>query len=453
MQNSNSQVQQSKEDFQEDSNLEVDFELQSSSSETSESEEDESEDETVAFDTKNQNEVLETLLKLKQKDPSIYDQNSKFYSSEEFVSVENSSQEQKNEEEDEENAEKTTSGKPMLLRDLHAEMILQGGEKALEEKELEYEKQRPKTTNLLYDDQQRENLEQFQSIVQQQLEKNYENKDDDNNDDDDDLLNFVEIKPQKFEQNDPSNLEAVDGENYFDNYKRKADSKNLSQQNQQSQEAEEDFEEKQKKISLLKEVFNEQDEKERFLKDYLLNERWKGFHDEGGDSDGGDDKMEGGGEMDDEGIDFWEDEQQIEQADYFEQSYNFRFEEEGKNRLVSFPREAPNSVREKKGRKKRQREARAARQEEQQQQQERELKRQKNIKTKEIKQMVEQIQKEAGGSLDTDKLMNALLSGGDLTSFYNNLDAVFDENYYKANDQRFDQSPEEREQQDQEEWD
>lgn len=89
------------------------------------------------------------------------------------------------------------------------------------------------------------------------------------------------------------------------------------------------------------------DEGERFLRDYIANQRWKGgsggaalgFDGDGDDADGSDvlaeDQMSIAKRFDD--VDS-EDESEIERQEEFEHRYNFRFEEPGGTRLLSHPR-------------------------------------------------------------------------------------------------------------------
>eukprot|EP01026_Neomeris_dumetosa_P028347 TRINITY_DN2296_c0_g1_i1.p1 TRINITY_DN2296_c0_g1~~TRINITY_DN2296_c0_g1_i1.p1 ORF type:complete len:582 (-),score=166.78 TRINITY_DN2296_c0_g1_i1:11-1756(-) len=368
------------------------------SEESSEENSYESEDEMGSFSTKNQTQVLETLLRLKRKDPSIYNTDTKFYSSEEEVVQEGEDIQKgmgKEEQED-------TNARPMLLTDFHAEMISHGGEAALEQAEKDFERQKPKTSNLLYNEQQRENLRDFQQQLEQQIS---------DSDSDVDLMDVLEKQPEQFNQQ-----------------------QKISEQKQEDREDQESKREK-----LLNEVFDEEDEKERFLRDYLLKERWKrGYDDE--DEDEG--QNEAGGTMQWRGnkgqineVDTDEDQEQMIRADEFENKYNFRYEEEGGDKIQSFPRQLEGTFRERKSRKKQQRESKAKREAEKKEEQEREVKRQKNVKTSEIKEIIKKVQEEAGGHVDSDKLMKALLSGGDLSEFYEHLDAAFGEEYYAGQDE------------------
>lgn len=91
------------------------------------------------------------------------------------------------------------------------------------------------------------------------------------------------------------------------------------------------------------------DEGERFLRDYIVNQRWKGGSggralglggEDGGEDDDGSDVLgedqlslaKRFGDVDSE------DESEVERQDEFEHRYNFRFEEPGGTRLLSHPR-------------------------------------------------------------------------------------------------------------------
>eukprot|EP00924_Labyrinthula_sp_SR-Ha-C_P008037 augustus_masked-scaffold_11-processed-gene-1.7-mRNA-1 protein AED:0.00 eAED:0.00 QI:510/0/0.5/1/0/1/2/87/317 len=101
-----------------------------------------------------------------------------------------------------------------------------------------------------------------------------------------------------------------------------------------------------------------------------------------------------------------------EKADSFEHKYNFRYEEEEADILISHPRNPAQSVRKekKKTARKRQREAKKQRQEEQRKQQLEELKRLKNLKKKELEKRAEQTFSSGGMKGDNfrEKLASSL---------------------------------------------
>ncbi|PHJ25280.1 zinc zz type domain-containing protein [Cystoisospora suis] len=131
------------------------------------------------------------------------------------------------------------------------------------------------------------------------------------------------------------------------------------------------------------------DPDERFLRDYILHQGWR------------EDRV--GAAMDyhklqklDE-----EDELNMDQTEAFEAAYNFRFEEEGGLEIQGHARRVEGSVRQKNDKRRRQREAKKARLAEEKALREKELKRLKALKKKEIVERIQKIQ-EITGHTDLD---------------------------------------------------
>ncbi|KAI9505214.1 KRI1-like family C-terminal-domain-containing protein [Coemansia spiralis] len=124
------------------------------------------------------------------------------------------------------------------------------------------------------------------------------------------------------------------------------------------------------------------DKDQAFLMDYILNRGWV-------------DKNVGkiSAELEAKTIvDKEEDEKEMELADNFESSYNFRFEEEGAGQIKSHPREIEGSLRRKDDRRKLARERAKERKEEKKKQKAEELKRIKNQKKRDILEKLKEIQ-------------------------------------------------------------
>lgn len=81
---------------------------------------------------------------------------------------------------------------------------------------------------------------------------------------------------------------------------------------------------------------------EQFLRDYVVNARWK----RGGGGEGGEEQAGGRDEMlDAEGDEGEGEERFSDREEEFERSHNFRFEEEGAAQVVGHARHAAGSMR------------------------------------------------------------------------------------------------------------
>lgn len=177
------------------------------------------------------------------------------------------------------------------------------------------------------------------------------------------------------------------------------------------------------------------DEKERFLRDFVLNNGW--LDKNAGDApraDGYEIEIDSAslnrtGEMRDED----EDDEFEDRADEFEAKYNFRFEDPEGTQIVSHGRNIPDSMRRPDDRRKRAREARRLRKQQEKLAKTEEIKRLKNLKKTEIQARLFAIQEAAGDGVD--------LSGIDLEGdfdpdeFNRQMENKFGEDYYAANDE------------------
>ncbi|PFH37524.1 zinc finger, zz type domain-containing protein [Besnoitia besnoiti] len=131
------------------------------------------------------------------------------------------------------------------------------------------------------------------------------------------------------------------------------------------------------------------DSDERFLRDYILNQGWR------------EDRVALFDEQKNERFDEDEDELNVDQADAFEATYNFRFEEEGGADILGHARRVEGSVRQKNDKRRRQREAKKARLAEEKAQRDEELRRLKAAKKQEILDRIRKIQ-EMTGHMEVD---------------------------------------------------
>lgn len=178
------------------------------------------------------------------------------------------------------------------------------------------------------------------------------------------------------------------------------------------------------------------DEKERFLRDFVLNNGWLDRN--ASQAPAADDyalevDAAGSGD-DDDGADVAEagEEDFDEKVDQFEAKYNFRFEEPEGEQVVTHAREIPGSMRRPDDRRKRAREARKLRKEKEKLSKTEDIKMLKNMKKREVQARLLAIQDAAGNDVD--------LSGMDLDAdfdpdeFSRQMESKFGDDYYKQED-------------------
>uniref|UniRef100_A0A8C9XIV3 Protein KRI1 homolog n=1 Tax=Sander lucioperca TaxID=283035 RepID=A0A8C9XIV3_SANLU len=147
-----------------------------------------------------------------------------------------------------------------------------------------------------------------------------------------------------------------------------------------------------KDMKYLRDYWNdpELDERERFLRDYVLN---KGYLDEGDDE-----RIPTYEEVVQDDVDDSEEEGEtfLERQADFERSYNFRFEEPDAQRVKTYPRSIATSVRSKDDRRKRKREEVKERKDKEKEQKREQLKQLKNLKRNEIMEKLKKLQELTG---------------------------------------------------------
>ncbi|CAG8445757.1 4032_t:CDS:10 [Funneliformis caledonium] len=164
-------------------------------------------------------------------------------------------------------------------------------------------------------------------------------------------------------------------------------------------------------------------EDEAFLMDFILKRGW---------IDKDSDKVPSYDELIAEHHDE-EDEKFEEAVDQFESKYNFRFEEEGSTKVVTYARNLEGSMRRTDNKRKLQRQARSERKEEEKKRKIEELKRLKNLKKKEIFEKLQKIKEITGndtvGFDDVD-----LEEDFDPDKYDKKMNKVFDDDYYAEAD-------------------
>ncbi|KAM8844989.1 protein KRI1 homolog [Spinachia spinachia] len=326
----------------------------------SESSESSSEDSDVEVDPEVERDFYTTLSLLKKKDPKIYQPDAKFYSE-----VASSSDEQPS------TSKKTV--KPMYLRDYERKVILEKEGKFEDDGDSDDEEEAAR----------RMERAASPSYIQEQLElKNSFRKFVQDSDDDDEASEAEEgagrsefltrrVKTQEEKDNEEADyVEWLKGQTNVDGLEEVKDMK------------------------FLRDYWNdpELDEKERFLRDYVLN---KGYIDEGAV----DSKriptydevvLDDVEDSEEEGETF------LERQEDFERNYNFRFEEPDAQKIKTYPRSIATSVRSKDDSRRRKRDEVKERKDKEKEQKREQLKQLKNLKRNEIMEKLKRLKELTG---------------------------------------------------------
>ncbi|KAL4445294.1 hypothetical protein ABPG77_011119 [Micractinium sp. CCAP 211/92] len=362
--------------------------------EESSSSSEEEEDPEALISQKTQAQIFETLLKIRAKDASIYQPETKFYSS--------SSSEDEDEGEQAGRGAGAKRERPMYLKDIVYQQALQEGGTDSDEEE-RAGRAPPRT----YAQEQDELKRAFLSA---------------------------------FEETEAG--EAADGEGGFGAgvLKQRADKARKAADRAAGQDGggqepggggggggPADAEAKVQQ--LLDGYFGRDEElskEDRFLKRYILN---KGWVDEGDDGFEGedDDDMHAHDEM------VEEDEQELERAEQWEHAYNFRFEEPGAAAIITYPRNVEGTVRKEDDRRKRKRQEKAERLAAEEEQRRADVRRLKNLKKAEIEEKLQEIQSVAGKAAPRQELLDRLVAGDfDPEEYDKQMAAAFGDDYYDA---------------------
>ncbi|XP_018593870.2 protein KRI1 homolog isoform X2 [Scleropages formosus] len=311
---------------------------------------DSEEESDVELDPNIERDFYRTLSLLKKKDPKIYRKDATFYAAEASAASED--------------AQPSTSKteKPMFLKDYERKVILEKGGK-YEDEEDDSDGDPLKTCERAaspsYIQEQRELKESFQKFIQE--------SDEDGDDEDSQLL-----RPRKKTQEEKDKEEA----DYTEWLKGQAE----LQERDEVQD-----------MKYLRDFWNdpELDEKEKFLRDYILN---KGYLEED------EDRIPTFDEVVQEEVEDSEEEGEsfLEKQEDFERHYNFRFEEPDGHQIKTYPRTIATSVRSKDDRRKRKREEVKERKRKEKEQKREQLKQLKNLKRNEIVEKLRRLQELTG---------------------------------------------------------
>uniref|UniRef100_A0A5S6QZ47 Protein KRI1 homolog n=1 Tax=Trichuris muris TaxID=70415 RepID=A0A5S6QZ47_TRIMR len=312
---------------------------------------------------------FKALSALKGRDPKIYDPNVAFF--------------KKGEDEDPSQSSKGKGDKKrpvMLLRDFERERILRG--KFSESDEEAEQGSRQKMT---YVEEQKQIIDSFQNIPF----------------DDDDETGLFKVK-EKTEAEKKSEeadyIEWLKGESESCDTEEKAD------------------------LQYLRDFWDSQapDSAESYLRDYLLNRRYRDPDDGSGNAEA----------LADQFPDYEGDEEALEHQEDFEEEYRYRFQEPSADVITTYPREPEGSVRRKDERRKRKREALKERKDMEKVRRKEELKLLKNLKKKEIQEKLEKLRQAAGA--------DCALAEGELEKDFDpeehdrQMQEMFNDNYYSS---------------------
>ncbi|XP_035511458.1 protein KRI1 homolog [Morone saxatilis] len=322
----------------------------------SESSDSSSDDSEVELDPEVERDFYRTLSLLKKRDPKIYQADVKFYSEGASTSDEKPSTSKK-------------AVKPMYLKDYERKVILEKEGKYEDDDDSDDEeaaKRMERAASPSYIQEQKALKESFRKFIQ------------DSDDDDNEVSEGggeSQLLTRRVKTQEEKDKEEADFVEWLKG------------------QAELEGSEEVKDMKYLKEYWNdpELDEKERFLRDYVLN---KGYLDE----DEHDERIPTYDEVVQDDVEDSEEEGEtfLERQDNFERNYNFRFEEPDAQQIKTYPRSIATSVRSKDDSRKRKREEVKERKQKEKEQKREQLKQLKNLKRNEIMEKLKRLQELTG---------------------------------------------------------
>ncbi|XP_054616537.1 protein KRI1 homolog isoform X2 [Dunckerocampus dactyliophorus] len=323
----------------------------------SESSESSSDDSEVELDPEVERDFYRTLSLLKKKDPKIYQRDAQFYS--EGASTN-----------DLKLSTSKSREKPMYLKDYERKVILEKEGKYDDEENSdddedneEAAKRHERASSPSYIQEQKQLKESFRKFVH--------DSDDSEGSEEEGGSQLLTRRIKTQEEQDKEEADYVEW---------------LKGQ------AELDGPEEVKDMKYLRDYWNDPqlDEKECFLRDYVLNKRYKDDDDEERIPTYEEVVQDDVADSEEEGEVF------LERQEDFERSYNFRFEEPDAQQVKTYPRNIATSVRSKDDRRKRKREEVRERKEREKQQKREQLKQLKNLKRNEIMEKLQKLRELTG---------------------------------------------------------
>ncbi|XP_011873109.1 PREDICTED: protein KRI1 homolog [Vollenhovia emeryi] len=318
------------------------------SSEDESSSDDSSDDEDInnsEFD----NQFLMALAYLKSDDPSKFDEKVQFFNNTDKPGTSESAEAGGKEK------KRSKKEKPLFLRDYERKIILERDGRFSSSEDEDDARQDAKSRMPTYVQEQKELKDSFKCAL----------KDDD--EDDNDLLKIKQKTEDEKHKEEKSYKEWLKG-----------------------QEVEMDCKEKEM-LKPLRDFWSNPnlDSNEKFLRDYILNNKYMDNESYGGD-------LEYNHVIHDSDENLSEDERTIQKQEEFEHKYNFRFEEPDQEFIKRYPRTMENSMRKKDTHRAQKRATVKQRKEEEKQQKREDLKQLKALKRKEIEEKIEKLKEITG---------------------------------------------------------
>ncbi|XP_043507172.1 protein KRI1 homolog [Frieseomelitta varia] len=329
-------------------------------------------------------DFYKALALLKNKDPKIYDQHVAFFNDTNKVQ----------EVYTEKKKQKPKKEKAVFLRDYERNIIVErDGKLSDSEDENVLETDRIGSNKVTYVQEQKELKESFKNVLNDEEEE------------DDDLL-----KP-KVKSESEKTKEDTDYKEWLKGQKTEI--------NENEQEI----------LKPLRDFWSNPnlDANEKFLRDYVLNDKYLDKNYTGPDDD--DDDQGKNYVIHDSDENLSEDEKNIEKQEEFEHKYNFRFEEPDQEFIKRYPRTMENSLRRKDTRRAEKRAEIKKRKEEEKLRKKEELMQLKALKRKEIEEKIEKLKEITGN--DDIQFNDVDLEGDfDPVEYDRKMNQVFNDDYY-----------------------
>ncbi|EPS66966.1 hypothetical protein M569_07808, partial [Genlisea aurea] len=328
----------------------------------------ESEDDTLLIKPSKRNDLkfFDALIKVKNQDPILGDKDAKLFTSD------SESGDSSSDDEEKENIDKRKKKKPVYLKDVVSQHLLEEGPEFGDDDEMHPAFQKKEKVKS-YSEEQEELRREFLKAVEEE--------------DSDEGGDFLTLKKSEIgDDNEPED----------DDFRGKLD-----------------------------EYFGDDDKLDAdtlFLKDYFRERMW---FDDGKGKDLAKDEIE-----------LSEDEDEIEKQEDYEREFNFRFEENAGDRVLGHSRKVEGSVRKKENPRRSQRDRKEERILQAELERKEELKRLKNLKKKEINEKLEKIRDVAGISKDGNVFLSVddLDDEFDPDAYDRKMKEAFGDSYYDAED-------------------